>query len=471
MRDLNEATPLIAAARTNALATARALLARGARVDFADEWGDDALAIATAHHHTKMMWQLKAALRGPLDRLRTSKVVFSYPPSAHAQLRHLVEAVRKVKGGEGVYGVAQDARLAIDVGSKDRKGEGEGEEWGDEGVPDSPSRPSSPQVSSGKVSWSGPSVTWLNACVRASLIVQIAPEGEEYQQDSVCQEQAGLLHARVRLENLRHELRKAEEDALVHEEDTAPEFMRLDEETPLSRLRDAIVQLESAANRLKARIRTTDHEFLQDRDSLRQLDIPGPEGQSYRDDRMEMLEGLFAELKVLEDEAAPLLAQIHKTLELRRHVMLQENIAHIEDSLGKLKAKIRPLPKAPDKDANTATQDAFKVDLEKTKVDNAKMEEDIVRREKQKVRMTAKLKDDLRTLEKPSPPPTLLMSLSARAFARMDVKTFTLWLNWQTESNGFAKKVETKTKPPPSPQPIFDPDEHEWSVPSRRVSL
>ena len=36
VRDLNEATPLIAAARTNALATARALLARGAGVNITD---------------------------------------------------------------------------------------------------------------------------------------------------------------------------------------------------------------------------------------------------------------------------------------------------------------------------------------------------------------------------------------------------------------------------------------------------
>ena len=42
-------------------------------------------------------------------------------------------------------------------------------------------------------------VPWIHACMRAHLAVQIAPEGDEYQQDYICQEQANLLQARSRL--------------------------------------------------------------------------------------------------------------------------------------------------------------------------------------------------------------------------------------------------------------------------------
>jgi ankyrin repeat protein len=51
-RDLNEATPLIAATRANCLATARALLGRGAQLDLKDEWEDDALSVALSSGHS-----------------------------------------------------------------------------------------------------------------------------------------------------------------------------------------------------------------------------------------------------------------------------------------------------------------------------------------------------------------------------------------------------------------------------------
>ena len=469
VRDLNEATPLMAAARTNALATARALLARGGRVDLTDEWGDSALDIATNHHHVKMMWQLKAALRGPLDRMRCSKVIFSCPPSMSGQLMYLVEEARKVKkGGDGVYGVAQNLRLAVDVVNKEQYCDGD-----EDGVPSSPE--SSPTRN--KVAFSGQEVSWLNACMRSTLAVQVAPESEEYQQDAICQEQARLLEARVRLENLRHSLKKSEEDTTIYEEDTRPEFERFDEDTPLKRVREGIAYLQGEANRLKMRIRTADNHFVHDRGTLRRLELVGPEGQTYRDDRQEMLNGLINEVTSLEGEVEPLLEEVHRLLELRRHVLLQESIAQVEDGVVKTKGKIRPVPKEPNnlKELNAKEQETFKADVEKTKADNAKCDETIEKLEKQKVRLNAKLKDDLRTLEKPNPPPTFLMTLSARAFARMDPTSFIMWLNWQTESNGFpAKKQVAKKEAPPlggRDGPIFNPDEHDWTVPTRRVSL
>ena len=79
-RDLNEATPIIAAARANCLGTARALMARGARLDLLDEWEDSALNIAVSTGHTKMAAQLRSASKGPLDRLAGAKVVGFAPP-------------------------------------------------------------------------------------------------------------------------------------------------------------------------------------------------------------------------------------------------------------------------------------------------------------------------------------------------------------------------------------------------------
>ena len=67
---------------------------------------------------------------------------------------------------------------------------------------------------------------------------------------------------------------------------------------------------------------------------------------------------------------------------------------------------------------------------------NKKVNEAIERAEKSLVQTQARLKDDLRTLEKAVNVPPFLVSISARQLARMDARAFTLWLNWQPESNG-----------------------------------
>ena len=402
----------------------------------AQEWEDDALAMAKSHGHTKMAAQLKSATKGPLDRLRGAKVVFSFPPSVYAQLKQHVDVVRRIKGGEGVYGVHVEPRLAVEV-AKDDAGKTERGE-----ASEGSSSSSSPSKSSpNKVSWSGSERPWVYACVRATIAVQIAPESEEYQDNRICQEQASLLGARNRIEGLRHALREAEASAAIYDEDTSVEKNPYsgEEETPTSRIREGIDLLEHSADRLKMRIRNFDNRCQTDRDYLRRLELPGPEGQTYRDDRKELVDALLAEVTALEEEVSPLLEQLHKILENKRHVMLQENITHIEESLVKLKGKIRERPKEPGRDASSAEQDKYKAEDESVVANNTKVTEEIGRREKQMERLKAKLNDDLRTLEKPNPMPAFLMTLSARAFARMDSSAFVLWLNFQPETNGIVK--------------------------------
>ena len=427
VRDLNEATPLICAARTNSLATARALLARGARVELEDEWKDNAISIAQHHHHTKMAKQLKDYTKGPLDRLKGTKVVFSYPPSMQQQLKRLVEAARQMKGGEGIYGPhGSELRLAEDLLHDDENDPGSPKK-GRKGVPSSPSPT--------KVTWSGPGssaheVTWINACVRATLAVQVAPESDEYLADPVCQEQAMLLNARVKMETLRNELRHSEMDALLHDEEhDKKEPNNADEETPVTRLREFIEELEKTCENLKKKMRAADNRFLSERDTLRRLDLEGPEGQSYRDERKEMLNGLIGEVADLEEEVKPAVEQMHRLLENKRHVLLQEQISNIETTVKKLKSKIRPRPKEPQRDASSKEQDQYKAEDAKIVADNKKLNEDIDRNEFAMERLKAKLKDDLRTLEKPHPPPAFLMTLSAKAFARMvsNSPAFILW--------------------------------------------
>ena len=406
-----------------------------------------------------MMWQLKSAARGPLDRLRTSKVVFSFPPSLFEQLKPLVEAVRRARGGEGVYGVHAEGRLALDVVRDDHDpaqdpesvlyvgDDGDEEPWSP-GTPSiggastgrsSPSR-MSPSRSPNKVTWIGPEVSWVHACVRATLAVQVAPESEEYQENAICQEQDKLLRARGRIEHMRHGLRRAVEDALMHDEETgeanaapwAPE-----EDTPTGRLRESVERLDKAAAMLKTRMRTMDHRFVTERDALRRLELPGAEGQTFRDDRIAAIAAMVGAVDELEAEVEPVLEAMHKLLENKRHVILQENINHLEAAVVKLKAKYRTIPPEPERGASSKEQDTYKAEKERIEADNKKLDSDIAKREKSIERLTAKLKDDLRTLEKPNPPPAFLMTLSARALARMDSDSFIRWLNWQPESNGY----------------------------------
>ena len=68
------------------------------------------------------------------------------------------------------------------------------------------------------------------------------------------------------------------------------------------------------------------------------------------------------EVASLEEDAGAVTEQMHKLLENKRHVLLQENIANIETTLAKLKTKIRPLPKEVARDASSAEQDKYKAE-------------------------------------------------------------------------------------------------------------
>lgn len=411
-----------------------------------------------------MMWQLKSASRGPLDRLRQSKVVFSFPPSAYAHLKLLVDAARRTRSGEGVFGVHSEARLAVDLASG-RGNRDDDEDHVDIGDADddAPPSPSTPGAggSPSKITWTGPEVSWLNACVRASLAVQIAPESQEYQEDAICQEQAMLLQVRSRLENVRHSLRKAEDDAVMHDDDTP--LLAIDEETPLMKLRSGVSGLEKAADRLKARMRSLDNRLVSDRQQLQRLELPGAEGQPFRDDRKEIFNALVAEVTALEGEVEPVLEELHKLFENKRHVLLQENINHLQNAIIKVKAKIKPLPKELEKGASSKEQDTHKAETTKITADNKKYNDDIAKKEKAVSALTAKLKEDLRTLEKPNPPPAYVMTLSARAFARMEPETFVRWLNWQPESNGYLPKAAGSGKGGPS-QPASPMKTAKWNT-------
>ena len=80
----------------------------------------------------------------------------------------------------------------------------------------------------------------------------------------------------------------------------------------------------------------------------------------------------------------------------------------------KLKAKYQAVPPEPARDASSKEQETYKIDKERIEGDNKKLDQEVAKREKAIERLTAKLKDDLRTLEKPNPPPPFLMALSAR---------------------------------------------------------
>ena len=107
-RDLNEATPIIAAARANCMGTAR-------RID-----GTRGTARSTrrmgrlSRDHRAIRWQYEdertaqVGFKGPLDRLAGAKVVFSFPPSLLPHLSKLINEVRKVRGGEGIYGLSEE---------------------------------------------------------------------------------------------------------------------------------------------------------------------------------------------------------------------------------------------------------------------------------------------------------------------------------------------------------------------------
>ena len=119
-----------------------------------------------------------------------------------------------------------------------------------------------------------------------------------------------------------------------------------------------------------------------------------------------------------------------------RHARLEEDIQMIEGQLEKLKAKIRERPKEPEKGANSEEQDKYKREDAAVLDNNKKVNEAIARAEKSLEQTRARLKDDLRTLEKSSNVPPFLVNVSARQLSKMDVRAFTLWLNWQPESNG-----------------------------------
>ena len=68
---------------------------------------------------------------------------------------------------------------------------------------------------------------------------------------------------------------------------------------------------------LKKKMRAADNPL--ERDTLRRLDLEGPSGQLYRDERKEMLNGLIGEVADLEEEVKPAVEQMHRLLENKRH--------------------------------------------------------------------------------------------------------------------------------------------------------
>jgi hypothetical protein len=421
-RDLNEATPIIAAARANCLGTARALMARGARLDLLDEWEDSALNIAVSTGHTKMAAQLRSASKGPLDRLAGAKVVFSYPPSLYPQLERLVSEVRKVPGGQGIYGVGDDPRMAVDM-VKDENPDPEEDGGGDGG---------SPTASPTKVTWSGPEVPWCQACARVAIAVQVAPDSQEYIQHEACREQSRLLQMRRQLDGVRHRLK---EDALlvlpVKEED-APQSPFWEE---VERLSEEVRALDKMGERLRHRLRHFDDRVFADRAYLSRL-TNEPTAKSLQEDRMEEMDAFIAEAAKLEESVAPLLERVHEVLKQSRHARLEQEIEMIDDAVTKLKSRLLPLPKEPARDASSKEQDTYKADHARIKADNEKLNSEIAKREKQMSTLKDKLKGDLKTLEKPHPAPNFLVTISERHFKRLDAAGLTLWLNWQCEANG-----------------------------------
>ena len=115
-----------------------------------------------------------------------------------------------------------------------------------------------------------------------------------------------------------------------------------------------------------------DVRFVSDRQLMNRLDLPGAEGQTFRDDRKELFDGLVAEVTALEAEMEPLLEALHKLFENKRHVVLQDNIAHLEVAINKLKKKIRPLPTEPARDASSKEQETYKEEHAKITKDNKK---------------------------------------------------------------------------------------------------
>ena len=462
-RDLNEATPIIAAARANCLATARALMARGAQLDLLDEWEDSALTVAQATGHTKMSAQLKAASRGALGRLKGAKVVWSYPPSLYQPLKKLVTEVRYMPGGEGIYGVHEELRMAVEVTKDEGLAPDEAEEADEGSSGSSPATPAKGQSSSSsssptktpgskgqgtpgsssssaasptKVTWAGPDVTWCQACARATLAVQIAPETDEYKQNEACQEQILLLHARAKIDSLRHDLKQDAMIVLPVKEEDAPPSPFWDE---VEDLRDEAMRLDKVAERLRYRLRHFDDRISSDRQYFTRL-TSGATAKSLKEDRMEELQGFLSEVAKLGDAVAPELERVHEVLKNVRHARLEDEIEMIDEAVAKLQDKIRPLPKEPSRDASSKEQETYKAEHAKIKGDNEKLDKEITMREKRMKMLKAKLHDDLKTLEKPHPAPAYIVSISLRHFERLDPRALTLWLNWQTETNGIVPK-------------------------------
>ena len=423
-RDLNEATPIIAAARANCMGTARALMARGARLDLLDEWEDSAVTIAQSVGNTKMSAQLKSASKGPLDRLAGAKVVFSFPPSLLPHLSKLINEVRKVRGGEGIYGLSEEVRMVVDVVKDMGADDGEAEEEGGDG--------DGPASSPTKVTWAGPEVTWCQACARATLAVQIAADGEEYKQHEACQEQTLLLQIRRQVDGCRHRLKEDALNVLPIKEEEAPPSAFWDE---VERLREEVVLSDNTAERLRHRLRHFDDRVLSDRGYLTRLNSIG-EGPTLRADRKEELEAFQADVAQLDEAVKPLLERVHEVLKNARHARLEENITIVEEAIAKLKTKILPLPKEPSRDASSKEQETYKAEHAKIKGDNEKFGAEIAQREKQLKTLNEKLKTDLKTLEKPHPAPPFLVQISERHFTQLDAAGLTLWLNWQSETNG-----------------------------------
>ena len=90
----------------------------------------------------------------------------------------------------------------------------------------------------------------------------------------------------------------------------------------------------------------------------------------------------------------------------------------------------------PRRDANASEQEHHKDEVKRITADNKKLADEMARKDKEAARLRDKLKTDLRTLEKPNPPPPFLVHISMRHFLRLDAESFTLWLNWQPENNG-----------------------------------
>ena len=107
---------------------------------------------------------------------------------------------------------------------------------------------------------------------------------------------------------------------------------------------------------------------------------------------------------------------------------------------------MRPLPVEPRRDANPKEQEQYKEEHAKITADNKKLADDTAIKEKEISRLNDKLKTDLKTLEKPLAMPPFLTTISMRQFQKLDADAFTLWLNWQPETNGYgAKKPSAKS--------------------------